>query len=324
MPRTQEKANAARFASACRRGMLVGMELRPLRSFIAAAEDGNISRAAQRLHLTQPALSRQIKGLEDELGVPLLERGAHSFSLTPAGELLLREGRLLLERADALEQRVRATAKAQTLRVGYSPSLSAGILAPALEAFTQRHPRARVELSDLSSSEMIEGLQKGSLDLIVTVPPAREVPELSWTPLQRQGWRVAVPRQHPLADRPDLRAADLDGQRLVVYNQREYPDYWNGLAGWFKAEGIQARIASECDGVTSLIAAVEAGLGVALVVERIACLLPERVLLKPLAPQPPPVCIAAGLGPRQRDDKVLAVFVEELKRAGEAGSAAAR
>lgn len=271
------------------------MELRLLRSFIAAAEDGNISRAAARLSLTQPALSRQIKTLEDDLGVPLLERAAHSFSLTPAGELLLREGRVLMERADLLQQRVRAAAKAQTLRVGYSPSLSAGILAPAMEAFTQLHPKARVELSDLSSLEMVEGLQKGALDVVVTVPPCKEVPEIEWSQVQTQAWRVAVPRQHALHARQSLMPADLDEQRLVVYSQRDYPDYWAVISSWFKSQGINARIASECDGVTSLISAVEAGLGIALVVERIACLIPERILLKPLDPQPAPITISAGL-----------------------------
>ncbi|MEQ1752213.1 MAG: LysR family transcriptional regulator [Prosthecobacter sp.] len=293
------------------------MELRPLRSFIAAAEDGNISRAAQRLNLTQPALSRQIKGMEDELGVTLLERGAHSFSLTPAGELLLREGRILLERADALEQRVRAAAKAQTIRVGYSPSLTAGILSPAIEAFTQVHPKARVELSDLSSNEMIEVLQKGTLDIIVTAPPAKDVSDIAWTMLQQQAWRVAVPPQHPLISKDLLTPQDLHDQKLVIYTQRDYPDYWSAITTWFKQQGINARIASECDGVTSLISAVEAGLGIALVVERIACLIPARIVLKPLQPQPAPVCIAAGVMSKPSNDKVLAVFIEELRRAGE-------
>lgn len=297
------------------------MELRPLRSFIAAAEDGNISRAAQRLNLTQPALSRQIKGLEDDLGVTLLERAAHSFSLTPAGELLLREGRMLLERADALEQRVRASAKAQTIRVGYSPSLTAGILSPAIEAFTQVHPKARVELSDLSSNEMIEALQKGTLDVIVTAPPTKDVPDIAWITVQQQAWRVAVPPQHPLISKDTLTPQDLHEQKLVVYTQRDYPDYWSALSAWFKQQGINARIASECDGVTSLISAVEAGLGIALVVERIACLIPERIVLKKLQPQPAPVCIAAGVMSRQSNDKVLAVFVQELKRAGEVNHA---
>lgn len=293
------------------------MELRPLRSFIAAAEDGNISRAAARLHLTQPALSRQIKGLEDDLGVTLLERGAHSFSLTPAGEVLLRDGRVLLDRADALEQRVRAAAKAQTIRVGYSPSLTASILSPAIEAFTQVHPKARVDLSDLTSNEMVDGLQKGTLDIIVTVPTVKEIPDITWLTVQKQAWRVAVPRLHPLLAKKILTPEDLNEQRLVVYNQRDYPDYWAFIGGWFRQQKINARIASECDGVTSLISAVDAGLGIALVAEHTACLIPERVVLKPLEPQPEPLPISAGILERQKNDKVLAVFIEELKRAGE-------
>jgi DNA-binding transcriptional LysR family regulator len=296
--------------------MLTGMELRLLRSFLAAAAAGNISKAAARLNLTQPTLSRQIRSLEDELGVTLLERAAHSFSLTPAGELLQREGIALLERAEQLTRRVRAAAQAQVIRVGYSPSLTAGILAPAVAAFTQLHPRARIDLSDLSSLEMVEGLQKGTLDVIVTVPPSRELPDIAWTTVQQQAWCVAVPQHHPLAKRASLTLSDLNNERLVVYNLREYPDYWEGLSAWFKSEGVNARVVSECDGVTSLISAVEAGLGLAVVAERTACLVPERILLKSVAPQPAPVCIAAGTSARRASNRVLAVFIGELQRAG--------
>lgn len=292
------------------------MELRQIRSFIAAAEDGNISRAAQRLHLTQPALSRQIKSLEEEIGVPLLERGAHSFTLTPAGELLQREGRALLEHADTLQHKLLATAKAQSIRVGYSPSLSAGVLPVAIEAFSQIHPKARVELFDLTTTEMIGGLSKGSLDLIVTSPPQKEVADIRWDIVQQQSWRVVLPPQHPLQNKGQLVPRDLDGQRFVVYNQNDYPDYWNAISRWLRDQGINGRIASEVDGLTSLLSAVEGGLGIALVVDRVACVVPERITLKQLNPQPDPVCIAAGVLARQKPDKVLAVFIEELKRAG--------
>ena len=98
---------------------------RQLRYFVAVAEAGNISRAAQKIFLTQPALSRQIKALEEEIGQCLLERQAHSIRLTPYGETLLREGRELLQHADLMLERVRA-AGGLRLRVGYAPSLAAG------------------------------------------------------------------------------------------------------------------------------------------------------------------------------------------------------
>src|SRR6266436_9176019 len=107
--------------------MLLLMELRQLRYFVAVAETGNISRAAKKIFLTQPALSRQIKALEHEIGQCLLERQAHSIRLTPAGEALLREARELFQHADQMLERVRS-AGGLRLRVGYAPSLAAGML----------------------------------------------------------------------------------------------------------------------------------------------------------------------------------------------------
>src|SRR5512136_2637552 len=123
--------------------MLAGMELRQLRYFVAVAEEGNISRAAKKIFLTQPALSRQIKALEDEIGQCLLERQAHSIRLTPAGETLLREARELLRHAEQVLERTRAAGRGLRLRVGYAPSLAAGILSVAVQNFTQRHPNAQ-------------------------------------------------------------------------------------------------------------------------------------------------------------------------------------
>src|SRR5664279_876238 len=107
--------------------MLATMELRQLRYFIAAAEEGNISRAAKKIFLTQPALSRQIKALEEEIGQCLLERQAHSIRLTNAGEILLREARELLQHADRVVERVRIAGRGVGLRVGYAPSLASGM-----------------------------------------------------------------------------------------------------------------------------------------------------------------------------------------------------
>src|SRR6266516_4825585 len=136
-----------------------GMALRQLRYFVAVAEEGNISRDAQKIFLTQPALSRQIKALENEIGQCLLERKAHSIRLTPAGEMLLREARELLQRADEMLERVRAVGKGVRLRVGYAPSLASGLLSGAVESFAQKHAHARVDLFDLSSKEMLAGLE---------------------------------------------------------------------------------------------------------------------------------------------------------------------
>jgi DNA-binding transcriptional LysR family regulator len=290
------------------------MELRQLRSFIAVAEDGVISRAAQRLHLTQSALSRQIKALEEDLGVTLLERSAHSVKLTQEGEVLLKEGRGVLERADAAVTKVRAAGKAVLLRVGYAPTLTAGILPLAISAFTQKHPRVRVELLDLSSTEMRTGLDQGSLDVVMTVKPAKVDEAIHWESLLQEAWCVAMSPNHPLNAKKSIAPAHLDGARMVLFSQQEYPEYWQRVTSWFKGHGMNALIAGEYDGANSLASAIEAGLGVALVVERMACSFP-RLSLKPLKPEPEPVCIAAGVSAARRSDMILQVFVEELKRA---------
>src|SRR5882757_7516150 len=143
-----------------------GMELRHLRYFAAVAAHGSFSRAAHNLHLTQPALSRQVKDLEDELGVPLFARGTNALALTEAGEVFYEEARDLLARADQAVQRVRGEARHEILRVGYGPSLTSGIMPRALERFQAAVPRVRLELEDLSPREMKEKALTGQLDLV--------------------------------------------------------------------------------------------------------------------------------------------------------------
>jgi DNA-binding transcriptional LysR family regulator len=262
------------------------------------------------LHLTQPALSRQIKSLEDELGLDLLERKANSVQLTESGQVLLREAREVLARADLALERVRSSGASPQLRVGYAPSLASGLLAPAIERFAQVHPRVRIELWDLSSKEMEEGLNKGTLDLVVTVIPEHGK-GIAWTQLIQQDIRLAVNRSHPLAGEKSVAAAQLNNQRLLLLCQSEYPEYWHKVQSWFKTHRINAKVAGQYDGISSLIAAVEGGLGAALVVERTA-VLPGNVLLKPLKPAVPPVCIGVGVPDARADDPVLQVFVKEL------------
>ncbi|MBI5773506.1 MAG: LysR family transcriptional regulator [Verrucomicrobia bacterium] len=291
------------------------MELRQLRYFVAVAEAGNISRAAQTIFLTQPALSRQIKALEEEIGQCLLERQAHSIRLTPAGEVLLREARELLRHADQVLETVRGTGRGVRLRVGYAPSLASGFLSAAVENFSQAHPGARIELFDLSTSELRAGLENDTLDVAVTVGQDGAGRGLKWTPLVRSTWRLAVNHRHPLAGRARVKPAELAREPLLVYCQRDYPEYWEALHGWLRTHKLRPRIAGEHDGADSLLAAVESGLGVALVSARAAHLLPSRVQLQPISNPPPPLCIAAGCRAERMDEKPLAVFLAELRHA---------
>jgi DNA-binding transcriptional LysR family regulator len=295
--------------------MVPGMELRQLRYFVAVAEQGNISRAAKSISLTQPALSRQIKALEDEVGQCLLERQAHSIRLTPAGETLLREARDLLQHAEQVLERVRSAGCGLRLRVGYAPSLAAGMLSVAVGNFTQAHPNTHVELFDLSTAEMLAGLESDKLDVALCVGQQRQTRGLKWTPLVRAPWRLAVNRSHPLARRAQVTPLEVAGEPLLVYSQRDYPEYWDTITGWLRDHRQRPRIAGEYDGAENLMAAVESGLEVAVVTNQMERLFPKRVRLITLSSAPEPVRISVGHRANRADDKPLAVFVEELRKA---------
>ena len=289
------------------------MELRQLRNFVAVAEEGNISRAAQRIFLTQPALSRQIKSLEEEIGQCLLERSAHSIRLTPAGEALLEEARELLRHADAVLERVRTAAAGLRLRVGYAPSLASGLLSTAVQRFTQLHPDAHVELADLSSSELLSGVEAGKLDVILTVAND-QTRGLDWIRLTEVAWRVAVASDHPSATRPAWTPREISEEPLLVYGRREYPEYWQRLIDWMRAHGARPRVRGEYDGIESLMSAVASGLGVALVIDPAHRRSVDGTRLKRITEPPPPVVIAAAYRTDRAQDPRLGAFLEELKR----------
>ena len=139
------------------------MELRHLRYFVAVAETENVSRAALKLHVSQPALSRQIRDLEDEIGFCLLERTAKSVRLTDAGHAFLNDARTLLQQVDEAIKKARAIASAEPteLKVGYSPAATTRILPPILRAYQGAMPKVHVKLHDWSNEANVAGLRDG-------------------------------------------------------------------------------------------------------------------------------------------------------------------
>jgi DNA-binding transcriptional LysR family regulator len=282
------------------------MELRHLRSFVAVAEEQNITRAAARLHVSQPPLSRQISMLEDELGVQLLERTARSIHLTQAGQLFLEEARAVLKRADDAVQAVRAAAMEKAaLNVGYAPSPTVEILPVVLRAFQKEAPRVRVILHDMTGGEMLAGLRAGTLDAALTVQPAAKVARgLVFEKLRAYRMGVVVPPGHPFARRKSVDIRDVLAAPLVVFSQKDYPDYHQGIMAMPGVGKRSLRIAEECDGITSLIAAVESGRGVALALEVVNCIAGQRLKFIPVTPKPQPTII--GIACRKSGASALA------------------
>jgi DNA-binding transcriptional LysR family regulator len=266
------------------------MELRHLRYFVAVAEEQNVTRAAARLHISQPPLSRQIRDLEHELGVSLFERTAKNLSLNEAGRLFLTEARAVLERADQAARAVKAIASGQSgeLHVGYAPSLAVDILPRALRQFQQEAPGIRVVLHDLSTEEMLKGLRaKNKLDVALMIEQSpRQLRGLRSRELHRYGMSVAVSPAHPLSREPFATLRQVRDERLIGYSHDEYPEYIQFIQNLPWPGRKAPSISEEHDSVTSLIAAVEAGRGVALAPDSLACLSGPRLKLIPLRPQP--------------------------------------
>ena len=272
------------------------MELRHLRYFVAVAEEENVTHAAEKLHVSQPALSRQISDLEDEMNVLLLERSAKSVRLTEAGRLFLQEARAVLERADEAVKKAQAVAGGATgeIRVGYAPSLTVQILPRALRNFQAELPGVRVLLEDLSTEEMFAGLREEKLHVALTVNHhTTKLRAFHFDELARYPICVAVPPSHPLADLRSIPWKKLAGENLVGYSKAGYPEYHEELETLFKRIGGKMKIAEEQDGVTSLIAAVEAGRGIAFVPSCVSCMAGPRLKVIPLTPPSDPIVVGA-------------------------------
>ncbi|HXT10490.1 MAG TPA: LysR substrate-binding domain-containing protein [Candidatus Angelobacter sp.] len=273
------------------------MELRHLRYFVAVAEAENVSRTALKLHVSQPGISRQIRDLEDELGFALFERSAKSIKLTSAGKIFLIEARAVLQRAEDAVKTARAIATGEQgeLHIGYAPSPTARILPPALRAFQAESPNVRVKLHDCSTEEMIAGLRDGKLQIAFLVRPTSGMLRgVQFEEIFRDPICLAMAPKHPLARKRTVTLEEAAREPLVVYSRADYPEAHEELEAMFARAKAKPRIAGEHDGVTSLIAGVESGAGVALVPESISCIAGPRLKLVRITPAPPPLVVGAA------------------------------
>lgn len=272
------------------------MELRHLRYFVAAAEQENVSRAALKLHVSQPGISRQIHDLEEEIGFPLFERSAKALKLTEAGKKFLEEARAVLQRADEAVSNARAVAAGTggEIHVGYAPSLTIQILPRALRAFQAKFPKARVSLHDLSTEEMLAGLRSGKLQVALMVHPSgRMLRGLQFKELARYPMCAALAPKHPLAKSKTLSLEQLAPEPLIGYSRKDYPEYHELIEELFGSRR-KPHIAEEHDGVISIIAAVESGRGFALVPKCVEFMAGPRVKLIALNPSPEPIPVGAA------------------------------
>jgi DNA-binding transcriptional LysR family regulator len=296
------------------------MELRHLRYFVAVAEEENVTRAAARLHVSQPPLTRQIQELEEELGVTLFTRTAKSIHLNEAGRTFLKEARTILARVASAVSAVRGASEAgaATLNVGYAPTPTAGLLTPILRAFKKREPALRLTLHDASTCEIMVGLRSGKMQVAFTILNSRTPPRgFAFEPLREDRPMVGVAADHPLARRRSMAVQDLLPLPFVVLTAKEYPDYHEMLRLTLGAAARRLRVVEECDSGSSFITAIESGRAVGIASTAAGYTARGRVRLIPLTPAPAPLVVGVlyrshGLPPQGRELVEIARTFSEL------------
>ena len=240
------------------------MELRHLRYFVAVAEMENVSRAAtQRLYVSQPSLSRQIRDLEEELGVQLLERRAKSVCLTDAGRAFLEKARAILKDTDDAVATVRALGgKRETeLHVGDFPLTTARLMPGLLRSYQKAMPMVQVKLHDWAVEKNIAGVREGRLQLAIIIPPLKSnsLDELNFEQLLAVRVCLAVSSDHPFARRKSVSLADAARERFIGLMLEEYPRFQEYLAALFARVDDKPQIVEEHDGWAGVFSAVDAG-----------------------------------------------------------------
>jgi DNA-binding transcriptional LysR family regulator len=263
------------------------MELRHLRYFVAVAEELNLTHAAGRLRVAQPALSRQMKDLEYDLQTPLFERGRTGVQLTRAGRVFYQRARSILAQAAEAANEVRSAAGTMTgsLVLGFPSGLHLNYLAPAIKSFKRVHPQVQFEYYHGLPAQELKALRDGRIDLgMVNLPVPLD--GLEHQVIRRVPFKVVLPQHHPLARRPSLELGDLRSEDFVFCTRESRPEFYDAFFRLCANAGFRPRVVKEVGGYpTTMLGLISVGLGVSVLpnvekMERFSCIV-WRTLSKP-------------------------------------------
>ena len=242
------------------------MELRQLRYFIAVAEAGNFSRAAQHLHVSQPPLSTQIKSLEVELGVRLFERGNRGVRLTAAGIVFYEEARTVLARLQHARSRAAGAERGDigTLAIGFVSIADYSLLPSALKRFRADYPGVEVQLHELTTDVQLRELRAGRLDLGIALGPVDE-PDLDFESVQRESLLLALPSGLLARQRGAIDLRVLAKASFIVPPREIGPGLYDAIISQCRAAGFTPEITQHARQMQTVISLVSCGMGVALV-----------------------------------------------------------
>ncbi len=263
------------------------MELRHLRYFVAVAEALSFTKAAQKLRLAQPSLTRQVRNLEGELGVRLLERANNRIALTEEGRLFLFDSKKVLAMCDDSVANVQRLNRKESshLNIGYIANIHYGLLPATLGAFRKLYPRVALNLFDLTSAEQFQALDSGKIDLgFIGLNPALSGHDLHSECVAYDAILVALPSGHPLVKKSKIKLADLAPLFFVGMSAKTHPGTREWLLDLCQHAGFAGKILQEADVEPTALKFVAGGLGVALLPEQVVELPHEGVVFRPLSP----------------------------------------
>jgi len=243
-----------------------GPEIRHLRYFVAVAEELSFSKAAIRLHMSQPPLSQQIKALEDDLGVQLLERSRREVQLTEAGKIFLNESRSILA---SLRSAVGATIRAAAadggnIRIGFVTSALLQVLPILLARVSKRFPEIELSIYDMSSRDQVDALMQERLDIgIVHSIPA--IAAFNKLPIYSEPFILAIPAGHELEQEEKITAADLEKYRIIGFSREHSPSLYDAQLACCLAKGFRPTLVHQARTPFTVFQLIRSGLGISIV-----------------------------------------------------------
>lgn len=271
------------------------MELRHLRYFVAVAEEGSLTNAAQRrLHTAQPSLSRQIRDLEIEIGVKLLERGARGIELTAAGRVFLDYARLALLQVETAVEAARRAAQPEKAAfvLGFLTGQELVWLPETLRILRDEDPGIEITLVSQSSPELAGGLMRGKVDLAFLRREA-QAPGLAFKPLMREPLLAVLPQGHRLAARKDIRLQDLAGETFIAPT-RVAPALKAAIDAYAAKQGVTLKAEYDAENMSSVISLVTTTGGVTLLPLYVQHTLSSSVVMRPLHGEAPTIELVVG------------------------------
>jgi DNA-binding transcriptional LysR family regulator len=258
------------------------MELRHLRYFVAVAEERNFTRAAERLHIAQPPLSRQMQQLEETLGVELIEKGTRPLRLTEAGQFFLEHARPLLDQVRDLKSMTQRVGKLErTLSAGFVASTLYGLLPDIIRRYRERHPEVDVTLHEMTTVEQIKALKEGRIDVGFGRIKSED-PSIRRILLREERMVVALPPGHRLIDKEAVRLMDLTHEPLLVYPKAPRPSFADQVLAAFNQTNLMPDHVTEVRELQIAMGLVAAGQGISIVPESVEGMHHRNVIYRKL------------------------------------------